>query len=206
MPALAARGLFLFLVLLGGCEGEAPRLSPLAPDAVVLAFGDSLTYGWNAPPDRSYPAVLERLIGRRVVRSGEPGETTAEGLERLPGVLAAVRPQLLILCLGGNDFLRRQDAAATEANLRAMIGLARARGVKVLLLGIPAPGLFGIGADTHGLYKRIADDMKVAYEGELMTEVLTTEALKSDMIHPNAAGYRRIAEGLAEVLRRRGAL
>lgn len=195
-------GVWLALVL-AGCGRDEPRLARLGPDDVVLAFGDSLTHGTGADPATAYPARLSRLIGRPVVNAGVPGETTVEGLNRLPGALDAHQPRLLLLCLGGNDLLRQLDPAQTEANLAAMVELARARGVAVVLIGVPEPRLFGGVAD---LYPRLADRFGLAYEGEIFVDVLKNPGLKSDPIHPNAEGYRRVAERLAELLGRAGAV
>jgi lysophospholipase L1-like esterase len=194
----------LWLVLLClGCGREAPALARLGPDDVVLAFGDSLTFGTGVTADETYPAVLAGLIGRKVVRDGVPGETTAQGLERLEASLETHRPRLLLLCLGGNDLLRRVDAAQIESNLRAMVQLARSRGAEVVLIGVPEPALFG---GTAPLYRRLAAELRVLLEEETVTDVLRDEALKSDPIHPNAEGYRRIAQALAALLRDAGAI
>src|SRR5205085_7620576 len=112
--------LLAFLVALGGC-GKSPKVDKLDANAVVLAFGDSLTYGTGAATTESYPAVLERRIGRKVVNAGVPGETSAEGLARLPAVIEEVQPRILVLCHGGNDFLRKMDEGRAGENVRAMI-------------------------------------------------------------------------------------
>jgi len=192
----------LALALLAGC-GEAPKLPRLASDDVVLAFGDSLTFGTGAREEESYPAVLAGLIGRKVVREGVPGEMTDQGLRRLGGVLDLHGPKIVLLCLGGNDMLRRIDDGRIAANLRQMIAAARQRGAAVVLLGVPRPVLFGGAA---GFYGEIAKDAALVYEGEVLNEVLRDPALKSDPIHPNALGYRRIAERIGALLKERGAL
>ena len=130
LGALFAAPLLAALLLASGC-GQQAKLPPLAPDSVLLAFGDSLTYGTGANENESYPAQLEKLTGRRVVREGVPGEVSAAGLARLPAVLDEHRPRLLLLCHGGNDFLRRLPKAEAAANVRAMIRLAKSRGVDV---------------------------------------------------------------------------
>ena len=190
------------LVALAGC-GERPKLEHLANDAVVLAFGDSLTYGTGAAEDESYPAQLERLIGRRVVRAGVPGEVTAQALARLPQTLDEHSPRLMLLCIGGNDFLRRLGIPQAEANVRAMVKLARARGIDVVLIGTPEPGL---SLAPPAFFAAIAAEFRLPYEDAAMAQVLKDSALKSDPIHPNARGYRVIAERLAERLKQSGAI
>ena len=182
---------------------ERPQLERLPQDAVILAFGDSLTYGTGAAEAESYPAQLEALIGRHVVRSGVPGEVTAQALERLPAELDEYAPRLLLLCIGGNDFLRRLGNTQAERNVRAMIELAKRRGVAVLLIGTPEPGLL---PSPPAFYASLAKDMRVPYEGGIITEVLKDARLKSDPIHPNAAGYRLIAERVAARLKKSGAI
>ena len=201
--ASASRVVLLVLALVLASCGERPKLARLPGDAVVLAFGDSLTYGTGAAEHESYPAQVETLIGRRVVHAGVPGEVTAQALERLPRLLEEHGPSLVLLCIGGNDFLRRLGRAQAEENVRAMVKLTRARGVDVLLIGTPEPGLRIAAPEFYGA---IAQDLAVPYEASVLAEVLTDDRLKADPIHPNAAGYRLIAERVAERLRQSGAI
>lgn len=206
MPFHAPRGwlLGLLFVVLAACGNPGPNLPRLAEQDVILAFGDSLTHGTGAEEGgQTYPAQLQQIIGRSVVNAGVPGETTAEGLQRLPEVLATHQPRLLLLCLGGNDMLRRQDPAQTAANLRAMVRLAQEQGVAVVLIGVPQPGLF---SGAPGFYADIAGEFRLPYEGEVFNEVLKNRDLKSDPIHANGKGYREVAERLADLLKQSGAI
>lgn len=190
------------LLLLWGCS-SAPSLQPLPPDAVVLAFGDSLTAGTGAAPETSYPTVLSRLIGRAVVNAGIPGEVTSAGLARLAETLDREKPALVLLCLGGNDFLRRMDDANAEKNLRAMVAMIRGRGIGVVLIGVPR---LGFGLEVPKWYRAVAKDASIPYEGDILKHVLSDSSLKSDPIHPNAAGYQQVAESLSVLLKKSGAL
>src|SRR5262245_13868817 len=196
------RLLLLAFLLVGACS-ERPKLERLPGDAVVLAFGDSLTFGTGANEEESYPAQLEKLIGRRVVRAGVPGEVSAQALARLPGALDEHAPRLLLLCIGGNDFLRRLGKEQAERNVREMVKLARSRGVAVLLIGTPEPGF---SVSPPGFYAVVAKEFRLPYEGGVLGQVLKDASLKSDPIHPNARGYRVIAERLAETLKQAGAI
>jgi lysophospholipase L1-like esterase len=191
------------LVLLAACPSKSPPLPRVESNDLILAFGDSLTYGTGAAETESYPAILGALIGRNVVRAGVPGEVTARGLQRLPSALATHKPKIVLLCLGGNDMLRKIDERIVVANLRAMIQLIRRQGAAVMLLGVPKPALFGGAAK---IYSELADDLGVPYDGDIVTSVLRDPGLKSDLIHPNAQGYRKIAEGIAALLKKSGAL
>ncbi len=191
--------LFFFVTACGGNT----TLSPLAEDAVILAFGDSITYGIGAAKGESYPEILEAIIHRQVIRSGAPGELTAEGLRRLPGVLDKYRPALLLLCHGGNDLMRKTGDAAASENLKAMVGLALERGIEVVLIAVPNPG---ISMTPPDFYKDVAREFSIPYEGRLLKAILSDKQLKADYIHPNAKGYRLMGEGLFELLREGGAL
>lgn len=195
--------LLALAIALGGCGDKVPKLPRLASSDVIVAFGDSLTYGTGASDVESYPAQLERLIGRPVVRSGMPGEVTAQALARLPITLDAVQPRLLLLCIGGNDFLRRLGKQQAAENVREMVRLARNRGIGVVLIGAPEPG-FSIS--PPGFYEAIAKEFDIPYEETVVGEVLKDASLKADPIHPNAQGYLLIAQRIATLLRSSGAL
>ena len=141
------------------------------------------------------------MIGRTVRNAGVPGEVTADGLARLPTVLDEVRPALVVLCHGGNDMLQGLSNEKTSENLRQMIRVTRERGADIILVGVPQPGL---GLSTARFYRRIAGELAVPYEGHVSEDILSKRALKSDAIHPNAAGYRRMAEAVARVIRESG--
>lgn len=192
---------WLVFSLLAACD-RPPQLPRLNSSDTILAFGDSLTHGTGASNDTAYPAVLQQLSGHTVINAGIPGETTAEGLTRLPDALAEHQPKIVLLCLGGNDMLRQQNPAATESNLRQMIQSIRASGASVVLIGVPG----GIFSGAPDYYEKLADEFDIPYEGEIFDEVLRNPRLKSDPIHANSEGYRKVAERLAELLKKTGAL
>ena len=181
---------------------EKPQLPLLDQNAVILAFGDSLTYGTGAKMDESYPAVLEKLGGRKVINAGIHGEESEQGLQRLPGLLEKHKPKLLILCHGGNDILRKKDMARMESNLREMILLAKAQNIPVVMLGVPQ---FGIFLSPAPVYQVVADTTGVIYIKELISDLLKDNSLKSDTVHPNRNGYRKMAETIHAVLLEAGA-
>lgn len=192
----------LLLFSLAGC-GKSPQIPRLAPDATILAFGDSLTYGTGAAASENYPAVLASLTGHKLVNAGVPGETTADGRARLADVLDETKPALLILCMGGNDFLRKLPEAETIANLRAMLDTARQRQLPILLIATPRPGL---GLKVPDFYSALAKEYGIVLEAESLEDILSDRALKSDLVHPNAAGYRQFAQAIANKLKQTGAI
>jgi acyl-CoA thioesterase I len=203
-PAPLCRALALLLLIIASACGErVPALPRLADGDVVLAFGDSLTYGIGAPAEQSYPAVLSQLIGRDVVRAGVPGEVTEDALRRLPAELDTHQPKLLLLCIGGNDLLHRVDERKIESNIRAMIRLARSRGIAVVLIGVPRPRLIGSPPE---FYADLAKEFGIPYERDIVKDLLYHNETKSDYVHPNAPGYRRMAEAIAKLLHQAGAV
>lgn len=182
---------------------SGPKLKELPKEAVVLAFGDSLTFGTGAQKEESYPSVLEKLISRKVINEGIPGEVSVNGLKRLPDVLDKHKPSLMILCHGGNDILRKKNLNTAKQNLIKMINIVKKRKIQVILMGVPKPGIILSPAD---FYKEAAEETKIPFEKNIISKVLQNPKMHSDPIHPNAEGYRKIAESIAALMEKSGAV
>jgi lysophospholipase L1-like esterase len=193
---------------LAACGRKVPPAQAIPAGATVLALGDSLTAGVGATPDSAFTPVLERLTGWHVVNAGVSGDTSAQALARLPGLLSAHRPSLVIVSIGGNDFLRRVSEATTRANVRQICTGCTASGAQVLLVAVPQPSLLaaaGVLSD-HALYAEIAQELLLPLHAGGWAEVLSDPALRSDAVHANAAGYERFARHLAGAARALGLL
>ena len=192
----------LIAAVIVGCSDNA-QLQALNSDATILAFGDSLTYGTGTSRDRSYPAVLEKLINYKIINAGIPGEISEKGLARLPGLINEYRPELIIICHGGNDILRKLDLNKTSGNIQKMIDLARLNNSQVMLISVPEFGLF---LNPSSIYQVLADKNQIPIANDILANILGKNTLKSDHIHPNAMGYQLLAEHIALTLTQIGAL
>ena len=143
--------------------------------------------------------MLASLLGCRVANAGVPGEVTAKGLARLPAVLAAERPDLVILCHGGNDLLQHIDADEIAKNISAMAEMARRAGADVILVAVPSPSL---SLSPPRFYRQVARRYRLPCEEDALRRILSRPGWKSDEVHPNAEGYRHLAEALRDLVRR----
>lgn len=185
---------------------STPAPQPVKPDSrpVIVAFGDSLSAGHGAPAGESYPDYLQRILQQqhynyRVVNLGISGNTTTDGVERLPEVLA-LKPRIVILELGGNDGLRGVPVADTRANLETMIiGLQKAA-IKVVLAGMSLPPNYG--PDYIRSFQAVFQDLAHHYHLTLIPFLLQgivekaqsdPGLIQADGIHPTAKGNRIVA-------------
>lgn len=191
-------------VATSSCSREQPK-EYLPADSTVVALGDSLTYGYGATPQTSYPAILAELTGWQVINAGVNGNTSADVLARSAAIIAQ-NPDLVLLGVGGNDVLRRTESMTTKANITATIATIKAANIPVVLIAEPhfsSSALFGRASDNP-IYKEIATSEEIPLYSKGWSEVLSDDSLKSDQIHANAAGYRHFAQGLYGYLQDEG--
>lgn len=196
--------LLSILFFITACGGDSYRGERLPPDAVILAFGDSITYGYNANREQSYPAHLTTLSGRTVVNAGVSGERAEEARHRIDLELDRHQPQLVIIELGGNDFLARRSEALVKEDLRAIIRAVKGRDIEVALVAVPilTPAAVIVGrASDASLYKELAKEEGILLIPNHLSKILSDEELRSDQIHSNAKGYRLLAEAIDRALR-----
>ena len=165
----------------------------------MLALGDSITFGSGAAADASYPVRLAEATGWQVINAGVPGDTSAQALARLPALLEEHRPVLVLVSIGGNDFLRRLPDSATHANVERIVATVRGTGALPVLVAVPRPTLLaaaGGALGDHPLYAEIAAAQRVPLVADAWGKVLGDALLKSDQIHANADGYEAFAKAL----------
>lgn len=192
----------LIVCALAACS-EPAKLQPLDKHATVLAFGDSLTYGTGTSRDKAYPAVLQKLIHRTVINAGIPGEISEKGLARLPGLIEKYHPDLIILCHGANDILRKLDLTRTRHNLQQMIDLAKQNNSEVILIAVPEFSLF---LRPEPMYMALANKNQLPISNVILGEIIGDNALKSDRIHPNTQGYQLLAQDIASLIKQSGGI
>lgn len=213
----------LLFLLLAGCGGDAtesgpsttatpPRVAAPAPEAEdtvrVVFLGDSLTAGYGLAEEQAFPALVATALRDEgfavdVVNAGVSGDTSAGGLSRIDWVLQQA-PDVMVIGLGGNDALRGQDLASTEANLRAIVQRAQDSGARVLLLGMRIPPNYGpdYAEAFANLYPKLARELDVELMPFLLEDVGGVRRLNQpDGIHPTAEGQQRVAENVVEYVR-----
>ena len=191
-------GAGLLLVTLAGCGRDKKTAQPVPPGSTVLALGDSLTFGTGASAETCYPTVLAVLTGWNVVNAGVPGDTSAQALARLPALLAEHQPKLVIVSIGGNDFLRKLPESDTRTHVHAICKQSLDAGAQVLLVAVPrATVAAALGQMTdHALYAEVAKDLKIPLQREAWGEVLAQPDLRADAVHANARGYAQVARSV----------
>ncbi|MDR0575948.1 MAG: arylesterase [Candidatus Accumulibacter sp.] len=193
-------------IALAACGGR-PKYGAFAPGSRVLAFGDSVTHGTGAAPGEDWPARLADLTGWQIVNAGVPGDTAQAGKSRIQPLLDEHKPALVVIEIGGNDFLRRRPASAVKQDLKALIDAARSSGARALLIGVPELSLMAVVAGKPAdspIYGELGKEEGVPVIPDVFSGILSRPELCADRIHPNAAGYRRMADEIHAALKQLG--
>ncbi|MEP6772710.1 MAG: GDSL-type esterase/lipase family protein, partial [Polaromonas sp.] len=201
---LLLAGMASALALGVGCSKTAkPQGTALPKEATLLCLGDSLTFGYGAPDGASYPQQLERLTGHVTQNAGINGDTAEGALARLPALLQENTPGLVLVSIGGNNFLRNMPLDGTRAAIKSIVQTAAA-GTQVVLIAQPKPVLLSAATGSlndHEVYADVAAETGTALFAGGWSYVLSRSELRSDQIHANAEGYKVFAERLATWLR-----
>jgi acyl-CoA thioesterase-1 len=195
-------GLYLLVILtfILACGGE--RFDSIhnirSKGETIICFGDSLTEGMGADSGEDYPTVLSRQLGMPVINAGQRGDTTARALERISDAVLSKNPRLVILLLGGNYFLRQLPRQETRKNLEEIARRIQAHGAMVVIAGMK----LGFFTDEYSsIFEETARRFGALYVAQVTKGILDDTRFKHDPIHPNGAGYRLIAERIADKIK-----
>lgn len=196
IPVILILATILVIFLFSDSKEEIINTPP--HNDVIVAFGDSLVEGVGATPGNDLISLLENTSDRRIINLGKSGDTTETALQRIDEVLS-YEPGVVIVLLGGNDYLRRVPQEETEENLSEIIQTIQAEGAAVLLLGVRG----GLLNDQYAsMYEKLSREYGTAYVSDVLKGLISNPEYMSDAIHPNDRGYARIAERVAPVLER----
>jgi len=164
----------------------------------IICFGDSLTFGTGAAKGMDYPSQLSKMISKPILNKGVPGDTTAKALTRLEQDVLSQSPRIVLITLGGNDLKNGVPKDAAFQNLESIIESIQALGALVLVGGIDLP----IGGRGFGEgYQRLCKETGAVLIPNILDGIMGDAKLMSDSIHPNDAGYAKMAEKFYEAIK-----
>jgi lysophospholipase L1-like esterase len=189
--AIAAAAVVL-LIILYSLFLSGPEVVNRNPSGeTIVCFGDSLTAGTGAPPELSYPAQLEKLVGEPVINAGVPGDTTASALARLDSDVLAHSPRIVLITLGGNDLMGGVEPEDAFSRLATIVYRIQERGALVVVGGVEPP-IHGRGYPEA--YQQLARETGCVLVDNVLAGIMGKDEFMSDRIHPNQHGYARMAE------------
>ena len=179
-------------------RADVPEAARPTAGTSIIAFGDSLVAGQGATPGNDFVSLLSRRLGVSIINAGQGGDTTAAALARVDSDVLSRDPRIVIVLLGGNDFLRRVPKEQTFANLATIVERIRSRGAAVVIVGVNV----GLWRDPYGdEYERLARRASAGLVPEILDDIIGDQRLMADSIHPNDLGYRIVADRVEPALR-----
>lgn len=195
-------------IVLMACSKSPEQYSQISAGETVVAFGDSVTYGYRVSKEQNYPTLLTGLTGWNIINAGISGERADQAKNRIASVLDQYQPKAVLIELGGNDFLKRRDMGAVKEDLRAIIQSVKSKNALPVLIAVPSLSPFAIAGKPSdaAIYRELADEENIPLIHSVFSDVLRDDNLKLDQIHPNAQGYQQMTEAMASQLRDNGIL
>jgi len=181
--------LFFCLAAFSGCQ-QREIANRASKGKNIICFGDSITFGYGANPGDDFPSQLAKLVSMPVLNEGISGDTSVEGLQRIQASVLDKDPYLVLIEFSGNDFIKNVPEAVTMKNIEKMIERIQAGGAMVAIVDISA-GMFM--QRYRALLAKIAERKKAIFIPSLLDKIITNPSMKSDFLHPNAAGYKEVA-------------
>ncbi len=179
-----------FFILLYFIRNQSPKIINFPSErTVVIAFGDSLIEGVGGT-DNGFINHLENLVNYDIENMGVSGETTRDALARVKKVIDK-SPRIVLISLGGNDFLQRRPAAEVKQDLNKIVSQIQDSGSMVVILGVPG---------YRNLHRDVAEAQRSAYVSNILSGLITNPQYMSDAVHPNDEGYKKIAKKIQPVL------
>ena len=176
-----------------------PKIKNVQPGGEnIICFGDSLTYGTGATKGMDYPSQLSKMISKPVLNKGVPGDTTARALARLEQDVLSQSPRMVLITLGGNDLKNGVSKGTAFQNLKSIIESIQARRALVVIGGIDLP-VWGRGFGEG--YQQLCKETGAILISNIFDGIMGNTQLMSDSIHPNDAGYTKVARQFHEALK-----
>jgi len=179
----------LFVAVIGCAKREIKNVNSRGRN--IICFGDSITFGYGVSPGQDYPSALAQIINTPIINAGIDGETTPEALQRIKQDVLDKDPLLVIIEFAGNDFLKKLPMEETVNNIKEMIEQIQSRGAMVAIVDISAGMFF---SEYRKAFKNLAQEKQAIFIPHILSGIITTPSMKSDFLHPNADGYKIVAQ------------
>ncbi len=188
------------VICLNSCQNKFNNITNINSGSgeQILVLGDSITAGYGLKPEEAYPYLLSQKIKLPIVNRGVSGDTTSDALARLSKDILTAKPWLVIIALGGNDFLQKVPKTITEQNLKKIVTQVQAEKAIAVILGMNL-GLFT--DEYQHLYQRVAQETNSYLIPQILKGILDNpKHRQQDIIHPNQIGQEILADKVAKSL------